>query len=161
VDQMKDQIQGKENHEILTGSTGAEVESGEIISLNFQTGKKIPPVADGKIVELTQPEQPQEPSRILVADAQGNIAPPKPPPEQPINLTPFPDGFVFKFTPHPTKPGAFVVHDVNGNVVAICSRFGYADLICNAVRMLFMAAVEDQRQRDAAAIEAANAGPEK
>jgi len=145
---MKDQIQGKEQHAKLSEPTGAEVENGEIISLNFQTGKKIPPVADGKVVELTQPEQAPEPSRIVAADAQGNIAPPAP---EPINLTPFPDGFVFKFGSHPSKPGAFVVHDVNGNVVAICSRFGYADLICNAVRMLFMAAVQNQRQQDEAA----------
>lgn len=145
---------------------------GEVITMNFQTGKKIPPLEPGKVVELSQevkhPGLAQraealasalekceygavpvtEPPRIVPADAQGR---PKAAEPGPVTLTPFPDGYVFKFSENPARPGTFVVYDVMSRPVAICQRCEYADLICNAVRLLFMAAAENQRRQQAAA----------
>lgn len=62
-----------------------------------------------------------------------------------LKLKTFPDGFVFKFTPHPKMEGKFALYDPDGKTHAILQDPAIADLICQAVRMLFAAVGESQR----------------
>lgn len=63
-------------------------------------------------------------------------------------LTPFEDGYIFKFTRHPTEPGRFVLFTSEKQPVGVIEGAPIADLICQAVKALFMAA---QLREDAAA----------
>lgn len=67
---------------------------------------------------------------------------PLPEQQQQLRLQAFSDGYIFKFTPHPTEPGRFVLFDTNKQPVGVIGSAPIADLICQAVKMLFDAVQE-------------------
>lgn len=62
-----------------------------------------------------------------------------PPKAEPLNLTPFPDGYIYKFSPNPAKRGTFVLFTVDQVVVAVTPDPQVANVLCEAMRMLFLA----------------------
>lgn len=65
-----------------------------------------------------------------------------------LRLRAFPDGGIFKFTPHPTEAGRFVLYGSDNVPVAVVSNAAIADLLCNAVQMLFSAVAARQSLTD-------------
>lgn len=54
-----------------------------------------------------------------------------------IRFKRFPNGMVFGFSDNPRKAGTFVIHDATGTPYAVALHPGIADLICQAVTLLF------------------------
>lgn len=65
-----------------------------------------------------------------------------PAPTQPEAITPFEDGYLFKFAKNPNKPGTFVLHTVDGQVIGIIQHPEMARMICEAVKLLSFASKE-------------------
>jgi hypothetical protein len=90
--------------------------------------------------------------RLVQCDAKGNVQAPAP--GQTLNLTPFPDGVLFRCTPNSAKPGSFLIHDAAGLVVALAMTNEIADILCRGAHLFFVRAQEVIKAADeAAAIE--------
>ncbi len=97
-------------------------------------------IRDVKFSEKKTSERPAEP--VLTPEAKPSA--PK------LTITPFDDGNVFKFCPHPKVKGQFVLYDRDNQPLAVSTSPAHLQLICDAVRMLFAAAAEAQRLNDLA-----------
>ena len=64
-----------------------------------------------------------------------------------LSITPVADGLVFKFSTHPKNPKQFVLFNSRNEVVAVTENAAYADLICQAVRMLFAAVAQQHADK--------------
>ena len=84
--------------------------------------------------------------RLVQCDAKGNVQAPAP--GQTLNLTPFPDGVLFRCTPNSAKPGSFLIHDAAGLVVALAMTSEIADIICRGAHLFFVRAQEVIKAQD-------------
>ena len=87
--------------------------------------------------------------RLVQCDSKGNVQAPAP--GQTLNLTPFPDGVLFRCTPNRAKAGTYLVHDAAGLVVAIAVTSEIADIICRGAHLFFVRAQEVIKAQDEAA----------
>ena len=71
---------------------------------------------------------------------------PQPQPAQTV-LKPFDDGYIFKFCDHPSEPGRFVLFTEDKRPIGVIQSAAIADLICQAVKALFIAHQAQQQAR--------------
>lgn len=110
-------------------------------------------IRDIKFGEKKVSERPADP----VATPASPVANPGTDPAAQITLTPFPDGNIFKFTNHPKTPGQFILFDSANVPVAVFGNPYLANLVCDAVKMLFAAAALAKADSEAAQAPAAPA----
>lgn len=86
-----------------------------------------------------------EPSKIVQANADGSIKPPTEP--QNITFKKFENGMVFGFSQNPRKPGTFIIHDATGTPYLIALHPAVANMVCQAVTLLFVTREANQRKQ--------------
>lgn len=82
---------------------------------------------------------------VLVSTTGEALTPPAkraPAPTQPEAITPFEDGYLFKFARNPKKNDTFILHTVDGHVIGIIQHPEMARMICEAVKLLSFASKE-------------------
>lgn len=89
--------------------------------------------------------QPSEPSKIVQANADGSIKPPTEP--QNITFKKFENGMVFGFSANPRKPGTFIIHDATGTPYLIALHPAVANMVCQAVTLLFITREANARKQ--------------
>jgi hypothetical protein len=57
-----------------------------------------------------------------------------------LNLTPFPDGVLFRMTQNSARPGSYILHDAAGLVVAIAVTQEIADILARGAHLFFQRA---------------------
>jgi hypothetical protein len=92
---------------------------------------------------------PTDRPQIVPCDAKGNAKIPAQ--GQTLNLTPFPEGVLFKMTQNSARPGSYILHDAAGLVVAIAVTQEIADIIVRGCHMFFQRAQEVIKAADEAA----------
>jgi hypothetical protein len=94
---------------------------------------------------------PADAPRLVQCDAKGQVK--SPAPNQTLNLHPFPDGVLFRYSPNSARPGSYLIHDAHGLVVALAMTQDIADIIVRGCHTFFqMAQAEIKAQDEAAAI---------
>lgn len=94
---------------------------------------------------------PTDRPQIVPCDAKGNAKIPTQ--GATLNLTPFPDGVLFRMTPNSARPGSYILHDAAGLVVAIAVTQEIADILARGAHLFFQRAQAIIKAQDAAAIE--------
>lgn len=91
---------------------------------------------------------------------------PQPTNNEVLTFNPYPDGMWCKFTSPRDRPNVFVVcmnsatpDKPNMHEISACQNYGLANLLCEAVNLLFAFRLQQQRQRDEAAKQAAEPPP--
>jgi hypothetical protein len=91
---------------------------------------------------------PTDRPQIVPCDAKGNAKIPAQ--GQTLNLTPFPDGVLFKMTQNSARPGSYLLHDAAGLVVALAMTQEIADILARGAHLFYVRAQEVIKAQEAA-----------
>jgi len=58
------------------------------------------------------------------------------------------DGYVMKFAEDPQEPTNFLLHNKEGVILGVCNRPDIANMLCEAMRLLFLAQVAAKAERE-------------